>query len=45
MDEVVARLIERGFWTETNLTACYRALTAEGMLTVAAGEYARLVQP
>lgn len=37
VDEVVARLIERGFWTVPNLTACYRALTAEGMLTVAAG--------
>jgi hypothetical protein len=37
VDEVVARLIERGFWTVPNLTACYRALTAEGLLTVAAG--------
>ena len=37
VDEVVARLIERGFWTVPNLTACYRALAAEGLLTVAAG--------
>jgi hypothetical protein len=37
VDEVVAILIERGFWTPGNLGACFRALTAEGLLTVAAG--------
>jgi hypothetical protein len=36
-DEIVATLIEKGFWTVANLTACFRALTAEGLLTVAAG--------
>jgi hypothetical protein len=37
VDEVVATLIEQGFWTVPNLTACYRALTAEGLLTIGAG--------
>jgi hypothetical protein len=37
VDEVVAALIEQGFWTVPNLTACYRALTAEGLLITAAG--------
>jgi hypothetical protein len=37
LDEVVARLMESGAWTVPNLTACYRALLAEGLLDIALG--------
>jgi len=36
-DQVTA-LIEGGFWTVENLTACYHALTREGVMDLAAGE-------
>jgi hypothetical protein len=36
-DEIVTALIDGGFWTVPNLTACYHALTAEGLLDVPAG--------
>jgi hypothetical protein len=37
IDEVVATLIERGYWTKHNLVAAYNALNAEGYLDVPAG--------
>jgi hypothetical protein len=37
IDEQVAALIDGGFWTVSNLTATYNALTAEGLLDIAAG--------
>jgi len=37
LDEIVADLIDAGFWTVTNLTSTYRALDAEGLLDVPAG--------
>ena len=37
IEEQVAALIDGGHWTVTNLTACYSALNAEGLLDVAAG--------
>jgi hypothetical protein len=36
-DEIVAALIDGGFWTVANLAACYRALNDEGLLDVPAG--------
>jgi hypothetical protein len=37
LDEIVADLIDAGFWTVTNFTSTYRALDAEGLLDVPAG--------
>jgi hypothetical protein len=37
IDEIVADLIDGGFWTVPNLTATYNALTAEGLLEVPMG--------
>jgi hypothetical protein len=37
LDDGVATLIERGFWTVPNLVAMYNALTAEGILDIPAG--------
>jgi hypothetical protein len=37
LDQVTA-LIEGGFWTLENLTACFHVLTRDGLLDVAAGE-------
>lgn len=33
-DEIVADLIDAGFWTAPNLIACYRALRRDGLLDV-----------
>lgn len=38
LDEIVADLIDGGFWTVANLTACFKALTKEGLLQVALGQ-------
>jgi hypothetical protein len=35
--DIQADLIDAGYWTVTNLTATYRALSGEGLLEVAAG--------
>jgi hypothetical protein len=37
IDEIVADLIDGGYWTVTNLKACFDALTREGVLDVPAG--------
>jgi hypothetical protein len=38
LGDQVSALIEGGFWTVDNLTACYHALTQEGLLEVELGE-------
>jgi len=37
IDDQVAALIDKGYWTVPNLIACYNALNAEGLLQVPAG--------
>lgn len=45
LHDIVADLIDAGFWTVPNLTATYRALSAEGMLEVPAGTARQLSAP
>jgi hypothetical protein len=44
LDEIVADLIVGGFWTVRNLTACFHALTKEGLLDMPAGTARNLTE-